>query len=47
MSDPGPEPVAAVRRLRGGVALALAFLATLYPSWRAAKTEPAEALRYE
>ena len=27
--------------------LGLSFLATLYPSWRAAKTEPAEALRYE
>jgi lipoprotein-releasing system permease protein len=31
----------------GGVALALAFLATLYPSWRAANVQPAEALRYE
>jgi len=28
-------------------ALALSFLATLYPSWRAARTAPAEALRYE
>lgn len=28
-------------------ALALSFLATLYPSWRAAKVQPAEALRYE
>ena len=27
--------------------LSLSFLATLYPSWRAARTEPAEALRYE
>jgi lipoprotein-releasing system permease protein len=27
--------------------LALSFLATLYPSWRAARTDPAEALRYE
>jgi lipoprotein-releasing system permease protein len=31
----------------GGVALALSFLATLYPSWRAARIQPAEALRYE
>jgi lipoprotein-releasing system permease protein len=30
-----------------GVALSLAFLATLYPSWRAAQVQPAEALRYE
>jgi lipoprotein-releasing system permease protein len=29
------------------VALAMAFLATLYPAWRAARTPPAEALRYE
>jgi lipoprotein-releasing system permease protein len=27
--------------------LGLSFLATIYPSWRAAKIEPAEALRYE
>ena len=27
--------------------LSLSFLATLYPSWRAARTDPAEALRYE
>ncbi|MCD5361153.1 lipoprotein-releasing ABC transporter permease subunit [Chromobacterium aquaticum] len=29
------------------ISLALALLATLYPSWRAARTQPAEALRYE
>jgi lipoprotein-releasing system permease protein len=29
------------------VSLGLSLLATLYPSWRAAKTNPAEALRYE
>ncbi len=31
----------------GGVAVILSFLATLYPSWRAAGVRPAEALRYE
>jgi len=29
------------------VSLGLAFVATLYPSWRAARVNPAEALRYE
>jgi len=29
------------------VALAMAFLATLYPAWSASRTAPAEALRYE
>ncbi|TWI53403.1 lipoprotein-releasing system permease protein [Pseudomonas duriflava] len=30
-----------------GASLLLSFLATLYPSWSAARTQPAEALRYE
>ena len=30
-----------------GFSLFLALLATLYPSWRAARTRPADALRYE
>ena len=29
------------------VALVLSLLATIYPAWRAARTQPAEALRYE
>jgi lipoprotein-releasing system permease protein len=29
------------------VSLALAFVATIYPSWRASRVNPAEALRYE
>lgn len=29
------------------VALLMSFVATLYPAWRAARTQPAEALRYE
>jgi lipoprotein-releasing system permease protein len=30
-----------------GVSLVLAFVATIYPSWRASRVNPAEALRYE
>ena len=29
------------------VSLVLAFLSTIYPSWRASRVNPAEALRYE
>lgn len=29
------------------VSLVMSFLATIYPAWRAAQTQPAEALRYE
>ena len=31
----------------GAVSLVMSFVATLYPSWRAARVNPAEALRYE
>jgi len=31
----------------GLMSLVIAFLATIYPSWRAARVNPAEALRYE
>lgn len=31
----------------GSVAVVLAFVATIYPSWRGARVKPAEALRYE
>ena len=30
-----------------GVSFVLSLVATLYPSWRAARVNPAEALRYE
>jgi lipoprotein-releasing system permease protein len=42
-SELQPWDVAAVTAM----ALLLSFLATLYPSWRASKVNPAEALRYE
>ena len=29
------------------ISLLLSLLATLYPSWRASRVQPAEALRYE
>jgi lipoprotein-releasing system permease protein len=29
------------------MAVALSLLATLYPSWRASRLDPVEALRYE
>ena len=31
----------------GVIAFVLSLLATIYPSWRASRLEPAEALRYE
>jgi lipoprotein-releasing system permease protein len=31
----------------GGAAFLMSMLATIYPAWRAARTQPAEALRYE
>ncbi|MFO1269275.1 MAG: FtsX-like permease family protein [Rubrivivax sp.] len=41
------EPLAADIVPVVAIALVLAFAATLYPSWRASRTEPAEALRHE
>lgn len=42
-TDMQPQDVAVITV----VALLMSFLATLYPAWRAARTQPAEALRYE
>jgi lipoprotein-releasing system permease protein len=33
--------------LISGCTLVLSFIATIYPAWRASRTEPVEALRYE
>ncbi len=41
------EPLAADIVPVALISLALAFLATIYPSWRASRVNPAEALRYE
>jgi len=42
-SDVQPQDVLTIAL----VSLALSFVATLYPSWRASRVNPAEALRYE
>jgi len=42
-SDPHPSEVVVI----GFWALLAAFVATVYPSWRASRVRPAEALRYE
>lgn len=42
-SDPQPSDIVPIAL----ISLALAFVATLYPSWRASRVQPAQALRYE
>jgi len=42
-SDPQAADIVPI----GLISLVLAFVATLYPSWRASRVNPAEALRYE
>ena len=42
-SDPQSSDIAPVIV----ISLILSFVATLYPSWRASRVNPAEALRYE
>ena len=41
------EPLASDIVPIAAISLVLAFLATIYPSWRASRVNPAEALRYE
>jgi lipoprotein-releasing system permease protein len=42
-SDPQAADIVPI----GLIAMLLSLLATLYPSWRASRVQPAEALRYE
>ena len=42
-SDPRAADMVAII----GIALLMSLIATLYPSWRAARLKPAETLRYE
>ncbi|PKO68983.1 MAG: lipoprotein-releasing system transmembrane subunit LolC [Betaproteobacteria bacterium HGW-Betaproteobacteria-16] len=42
-SDPQQSDIMPI----GVISLALSFVATIYPSWRASRVNPAEALRYE
>jgi lipoprotein-releasing system permease protein len=42
-SDPRMSDIVPI----GIISLVLAFVATIYPSWRASRVQPAEALRYE
>jgi lipoprotein-releasing system permease protein len=47
ISDVPSELQAADVALTGVFSFVVSFVATIYPSWRAAKVNPAEALRYE
>ena len=46
-TPPGKQMQADFTHIRRGRDPLLAFVATLYPSWRASRVNPAEALRYE